>query len=752
MTEGINKNLVPPSKKTVNFLYTGLVLFYPENVFSSKEGKRKPVLEYWPEGGYSRIEFAKLLWNITKTNDTVQAAQLVINWKNLLDNNQPPEATVPENLDAMVSSLEENIASKKKLSQYDIKNLAKKVLLESEKVIEKPISAQKPEITTSSAETISKATGPLLTFAGKILTAPFRTAVYISSPATYSSSVKGEGPGVATARYMLAHGISSESVHLLESRAQQLGITPSQLRNLASLIKTEQEAHPFSNKWITRIYSGQKASLSQAQISSLLIPSTDGSTAVLPGKSFVRNVLGRIGQQLFGKLAKKALKTVGKKIATKIATTVATQAAASTVPVIGNIIAFVGQFILGKIKDFISSLKTKEGKEKMLTYLFGAMIIGGIFLGGPLGFALIIGGLVPGIGSLAAKAGGFGPLGTNIGSYGQAFMAGVTGVVFPSLAGPLIISFVSIPIAIAVILFIINSGAYIVPPTTGFVPGLIESPYIGAVKTASPADPFENDDLPITIEYTIKIVAKKGSLSNIKFEDECRVIRDGNKLSCPSPSSVTPEEPESISPTESFSFSYSRTFSDSTFNDSLIVDTFTVTADVPEKQGAKTATTASVIIGNPPDECPNGWPAFGKLTQGAYASFTHSNAEAIDIGLSVGNTITARHTGVVRAYGNIGPYGKHVEVVSICDGKEFFSRYAHFSVISVKTGQLVTLGQTIGLSGNTGNSTGPHLHYEFRDPSGSKQYPSNPPYMMTPYIPKDLPRKCSIETCKTNIP
>ena len=32
MTEGLNKNLVPPSKKTVNFLYTGLVLFYPENV------------------------------------------------------------------------------------------------------------------------------------------------------------------------------------------------------------------------------------------------------------------------------------------------------------------------------------------------------------------------------------------------------------------------------------------------------------------------------------------------------------------------------------------------------------------------------------------------------------------------------------------------------------------------------------------------------------------------------------------------
>jgi hypothetical protein len=193
---------------------------------------------------------------------------------------------------------------------------------------------------------------------------------------------------------------------------------------------------------------------------------------VLPGKSFVGNVLGKIGQQLFGKLAKKALK----KVAAKVAEVATEQLAATAVPGIGNIVFLIkelGQLILGKIKDFISSLKTKEGKEKMLTYLFGAMIIGGIFLGGPLGAVLIIGGLVPGIGSLAAKAGGFGPLGANIGSYGQAFMAGVTGVVFPSLAGPLIIFFISIPIAVAVILFIINSGAYIVPPKplagTGFL-------------------------------------------------------------------------------------------------------------------------------------------------------------------------------------------------------------------------------------------------------------------------------------------
>lgn len=475
MAEGLNKSLVPLSKKTVNFLHRGLVIFYPESVLGAKEGKKRAVPYFWPEGGYEKTEFAELLKNTAKTKDIDQAIQIVLEWKKLWDKGEQPEATVPENLDELLSSLNENATGEKKLSAYNTQILAKKTLLESQKLIEKPASAPEPEFTVSSTEIISKTADPLSTFAGKILTAPLRAVTYISGPATYSSSATGEGSGVATARYMLTHGISSTSIRSLENKAQQLGITPSQLQNLAALIKTEQETHPFSYKWVSIIYSGQKASLSQAQIASLLMPSTDGSTAVLPRKSFIGNVFGRIGQQLFGKLASKTLKAVGKKVAAKIATTAATQAAATAIaPGLANIIVLVGQAIIGKVKDFISSLKSKEGKERVLALLFGSMVIGGIFLGGSLGAALVVGGFVPGIGLLATKAGGFGALGANIGSYGQAFMAGVTGVVFPSIAAPLIISFVSIPIAIAVILFIINSGAYIVPPKP-----LSESSFIG---------------------------------------------------------------------------------------------------------------------------------------------------------------------------------------------------------------------------------------------------------------------------------
>ncbi len=760
MTKGLNKALVPPSKRTVKFLLDGLALFFPNTIYGPQKGKSYPVVDYWVGTGYRRSEFTQLLFNITGKEDEGEAAKVVKEWKIVWDKGETPTATVPEKLDEMLSQLAESPAETK-LSTYEQQRLAKDSLLLSQKAVEATPPKPTPTVEIKdSTQEVSEISSPLPVFSGKILAAPFiaapfRAATYLSGQATYSSSAESEGPGVATARYMLAHGISSTSIRSLENKTQQLGITSSQLRSLAGLIKTEQEMHPFSYKWISIVYSGQKARLSQSQIASLLIPSANGSTAVLPRKSFIGNAIGRIGQQLFGKLASKALKTVAKKIATKIAETVAIQTAASAVPVIGNIVAFiiqVGKAIIGKIKDFVSRLKSKEGKEKVLAFVFGSMVVGGIVLGGPLGATLVLGGLVPGLGILVSKAGGFGPLGSSIGSYGQAFLAGLTGVILPSIGAPIIIAFISIPILIAIILFIINSGAYIVPPKTSLVAGLIESPYVGVTKTASPTGPFENSNLPITIEYTIEIVAKKGTLTNIQFTDECRVIKDDTKPSCPNPSSDSPEEPKIISPTSSFSFSYSRTYSSPTFEDSLVIDTFNVTADAPEKQGAQTAAAASVIIGDPPDECPNGWPAFGRLTQGAYAPYTHSNAEAIDIALGVGNSITARHTGLVRSFGDIWPYGKHVEIVSICDDKEFFSRYAHLSVVSVQTGQLVTLGQTVGLSGNTGNSDGAHLHYEFRDSSGPKKYPANPPYMMNPYVPKDLPRGCSIETCNTVIP
>jgi murein DD-endopeptidase MepM/ murein hydrolase activator NlpD len=54
-------------------------------------------------------------------------------------------------------------------------------------------------------------------------------------------------------------------------------------------------------------------------------------------------------------------------------------------------------------------------------------------------------------------------------------------------------------------------------------------------------------------------------------------------------------------------------------------------------------------------------------------------------------------------------YGIHIDVDH---GYGFVTKYAHLSKLKVKPGQKIKRGQVIGLSGNTGQSAGPHLHYE----------------------------------------
>lgn len=93
---------------------------------------------------------------------------------------------------------------------------------------------------------------------------------------------------------------------------------------------------------------------------------------------------------------------------------------------------------------------------------------------------------------------------------------------------------------------------------------------------------------------------------------------------------------------------------------------------------------------------------------GSYAAGFHTGT---DYAVPTGTEVHAVASGTVVVAGDGGDYGNYV-VIQHNDGK--FSLYAHLSVISVWSGT-VSAGDVIGLSGSTGNSSGPHLHLEIRN-------------------------------------
>ena len=84
----------------------------------------------------------------------------------------------------------------------------------------------------------------------------------------------------------------------------------------------------------------------------------------------------------------------------------------------------------------------------------------------------------------------------------------------------------------------------------------------------------------------------------------------------------------------------------------------------------------------------------------------------VDLRAPEGAPILAAMNGVVRSAGPRGGYGNAVE---IDHGGGVSTIYAHASALSVKPGDLVTAGESLGEVGQTGKTTGPHLHFEVRE-------------------------------------
>lgn len=100
-----------------------------------------------------------------------------------------------------------------------------------------------------------------------------------------------------------------------------------------------------------------------------------------------------------------------------------------------------------------------------------------------------------------------------------------------------------------------------------------------------------------------------------------------------------------------------------------------------------------------------GWPVSGRITQKYWTQ--HS---ALDIAVPKGSPIYATDSGyVVHIESKITGYGN---MILINHSNGYITRYAHLSAIHVEVGESVKKGQLIGRVGNTGNSTGSHLHFE----------------------------------------
>ncbi|MDO0938268.1 LysM peptidoglycan-binding domain-containing M23 family metallopeptidase [Streptomyces sp. DG2A-72] len=123
----------------------------------------------------------------------------------------------------------------------------------------------------------------------------------------------------------------------------------------------------------------------------------------------------------------------------------------------------------------------------------------------------------------------------------------------------------------------------------------------------------------------------------------------------------------------------------------------TQSSDTTSTAGGFTLPVAGARVGTP-----------YRMSGSMWSSGYHTG---VDFVVPTGTSLKSVGAGTVVSAGWGGAYGNQV-VVKLADG--YYAQYAHLSSLSVSNGQTVTEGQQIGLSGATGNVTGPHLHFEIR--------------------------------------
>lgn len=119
------------------------------------------------------------------------------------------------------------------------------------------------------------------------------------------------------------------------------------------------------------------------------------------------------------------------------------------------------------------------------------------------------------------------------------------------------------------------------------------------------------------------------------------------------------------------------------------------------------------------------WPVEGGWISSPFGMRWGRMHEGLDIAVNTGTPVVASKSGWVQFSGWNGGYGNTVDIYH---GGGVMTRYAHNSRLVVRSGQFVHQGQVIAYSGNTGSSTGPHLHFEIRH----NDRPVNPIHYLPP--------------------
>jgi hypothetical protein len=264
--------------------------------------------------------------------------------------------------------------------------------------------------------------------------------------------------------------------------------------------------------------------------------------------------------------------------------------------------------------------------------------------------------------------------------------------------------------------------------TSGLIPGK-ESEFVTIEKRAfiagCPENKCENPSFPIKVEYTLTIKPKGNYTIQVLDAIDTMKVNHSDKAWEEKEGKKPPTIPERvkglsdfeelyeemiIEPGDSVVISYSETL-DSNYNHSSVLNTFDLKIFAKDPQtgveGTDNAITGEVVYIGDYSQGAGCWPASGTITQLPGGSYSHSRVDAFDIANSEGTPIFAPFSGEACP-GNLDPgYGNHV-VLRANEGNFVFG---HFRSLNISTCKQVTAGELLGAMGNTGNSSGPHLHF-----------------------------------------